>query len=171
MAKDLDEPSLDPDEIDDNDVLDFEGDDEFLPDEEIEKVTNIVTWCPSCNANRQHTLIEDEDVPIVICSECNEEHSLDKEPRSRARSGGGAKGLVNVDELHSAEAARATWKKLTENVVEAELPRYDIRARLKVQDKIVHPKFGVGIVFAELSPQKVDVLFSEGTKKLVCNRG
>lgn len=172
MAKELDDPTLDPDEIDDESVIDvFEADDEVIAEDDIEGPPNIVTWCPSCNASRPHTLIEDEETPIVICSECSEEHPLEREPRSRSKSGGGSsRALVASDDLGNKEAAAAAWKKLTAGCDEGSLPVYSIKTAFKVEDVFKHPSFGVGVVLAELSPSKVNVLFKDGARILVCNR-
>jgi len=47
--------------------------------------------------------------------------------------------------------------------------KYKITAVFAIGDLIEHKSFGAGIVNQLLGPTKVEVLFEDGLKKLVCN--
>jgi hypothetical protein len=48
---------------------------------------------------------------------------------------------------------------------------YSIKVKLAVNDLISHPTFGVGVVASMADPQKARVVFEDGERMLVCNKG
>jgi hypothetical protein len=45
---------------------------------------------------------------------------------------------------------------------------YSMTATFRVNDLLNHPMFGLGLVTAAIKPDKVEVLFKEGSKLFIC---
>jgi len=147
--KDLDDDLVD-DELDDEDIdepgdddLSDEGDDDdaFLGDEDD----------------------EDEDVDEV--------DAPPRRPRRRAPVRPGTIGGVARSRLDKPEHAQKAWDELTAHVDKSIEPvPYSIRDNFEKGARVNHPKFGIGHVVEIISPQKIEVLFSDSLRKLVQNR-
>ncbi len=73
--------------------------------------------------------------------------------------------------FHRAIAALA-FEELVKTATQEEAPDYSIRSAFHLTDVFKHPKFGMGYVFAILSPPaKMEVLFSDKVRFLVCGPG
>jgi hypothetical protein len=79
-------------------------------------------------------------------------------------------GIISDAELNTADGQQKAWKKLTKKSDISIARPYDIQAELTENDVVDHPRFGVGFVIQLLSPTKVEVLFEEGIKRLICNQ-
>ena len=55
---------------------------------------------------------------------------------------------------------------------EGETPRaYAMTETFSVEELLHHPTFGLGVVTGLVPPDKMDILFEVGTKRLLCNKG
>jgi hypothetical protein len=70
-----------------------------------------------------------------------------------------------------AESPEEIFQKLVEGRDLSTAEPYSIKAPFQVSDLIDHPKFGVGIVTAIEDVQKVKVVFEDGERIMICNRG
>jgi len=64
--------------------------------------------------------------------------------------------------------ARAEWAALQPDMDPAQAVPYDMNGTYLVNALLQHSHFGLGIVQLVLPPNKIDVLFQEGKKRLRC---
>ncbi|MDR3074087.1 MAG: hypothetical protein LBV01_05130 [Deltaproteobacteria bacterium] len=70
----------------------------------------------------------------------------------------------------AALAAAEAWRSMARKH-EGETPRaYSMAESFAVGEYIEHPSFGLGEVAAAIPPDKVDILFEMGMKRLLCNK-
>ncbi len=137
----------------------------------------IIAYCTECKADREHVVLESAGTQIrsVRCKKCGSEGSF-RAPREKARA-----ALLDFSKKKKAPA-KTRRKKAPPSpaVVYAELMdgldldaavRYNIKKPLAVGDLMDHPKFGVGLVTEIIDVQKARVVFPEGERVMVCNRG
>ncbi|MCA9564760.1 MAG: hypothetical protein KC561_14790, partial [Myxococcales bacterium] len=67
------------------------------------------------------------------------------------------------------EGAKRAWDKALADVDRSSAKPYNMTSSFEVGDVIAHKKFGDGIVNQALGESKVEVLFEDGLKRLVCN--
>ena len=94
-----------------------------------------------------------------------------KRAQARRKAVNLIEGLVNQNELETDDGKLRAWNVLKERAEKSALPpkSYAIDAYLIDGDFIEHSIFGEGFVIESLSPTKVNVLFEDGLRKLVCN--
>ena len=163
LDDDLDGPPNAVNEDDDEDEEDDDEDDD--EDEELEG------YCPSCEDNTIHTISVDErtEKKVATCNKCDKTHTY-KKPRAQkplARPSGVNAGAKPLD---AAEAAKR-WKKLSKTLSDVEARPYSIKEPYKVDEAVHHVKFGRGYVIRICTPTKIEVVFEDCSRLLVCNRG
>lgn len=79
-------------------------------------------------------------------------------------------GIISDSELSNPKGQAKAWAKLQKKSEGAEATPYSIATEFTENDVVDHPRFGLGFVIQLLSPTKVEVLFEEGVKRLVCNQ-
>ena len=62
------------------------------------------------------------------------------------------------------------FTKLSAKFPDAKPKKYELRASFLKHELVDHSKFGMGFVVEVLSPNKVEVIFKDGLRKLVQNR-
>lgn len=94
-----------------------------------------------------------------------------KRAQARRKAVNLIEGLVNQNELETDDGKLRAWNVLKARAEKSALPpkSYAIDAYLVDGDFIEHSIFGEGFVIESLSPTKVNVLFEDGLRKLVCN--
>lgn len=61
------------------------------------------------------------------------------------------------------------WKEILANKDSASAKLYTMGGSYKIDEIINHSKFGIGIVTNIITPQKMEVLFEDGYKFMVCD--
>ena len=61
------------------------------------------------------------------------------------------------------------WKEAVANKDSASAKLYTMAGSYKIDEVINHKKFGIGIVTNVIAPQKIEVLFEDGYKFMVCD--
>lgn len=72
--------------------------------------------------------------------------------------------------LDKPEFAKEVFAKLSAKFPDAKPKKYELRASFLKHELVDHSKFGMGFVVEVLSPNKVEVIFKDGLRKLVQNR-
>ncbi|HWI40628.1 MAG TPA: hypothetical protein VNX25_03990, partial [Verrucomicrobiae bacterium] len=67
-----------------------------------------------------------------------------------------------------AAAESEEWHRLQETLDRSRAVRYAIDVRLRMNDVVEHPVFGLGVVKGLPGPNKAEVLFEAGKKLLRC---
>jgi hypothetical protein len=79
-------------------------------------------------------------------------------------------GIIDKAYFESEEAIQRVYGELKEGSDMAAAKEYSLGVELTENDVVKHPTFGLGFVLELMSPTKVEVLFEDGVKKLVCNQ-
>lgn len=136
--------------------------------------SNIETRCTKCREILNHTIVAmiEDKIVRVECNTCHSAHNY--RPEKPVKVPAAAKTVikktpaprkVKVDPI---EAARAEWEVLQPNMNPDKAIPYDINKPYRLRNLLLHPVFGLGVVQLVLQPNKMDVLFQEGVKRLRC---
>jgi hypothetical protein len=113
-----------------------------------------------------------EKIVRVECSTCHGVHAYHpvKAPKEPAAAKA-ARTKVTVPRKTKTDpetSARAEWEALQPDLDSSQAIPYDMNRVYHVKNLLSHPNFGLGIVQLVISPNKIDVLFQDGKKRLRC---
>lgn len=140
----------------------------------------INAYCVNCKSDKHHVVLEVDGVQVrlVRCESCAKEGEF-RAPREKTKAG--LQEALRRKTMPPPPRKRATRKKnatpeevfnkLVEGRDLSAAKPYSIKPPFQVSDLIDHPKFGVGIVTEIADVQKVKVVFEDGERIMVCNRG
>lgn len=134
----------------------------------------VETNCTRCRQVMNHTIVAmvGEKIVRVECNTCRGIHAF--HPVKVAKESAAARGLgakaavarkVKVD---PEEAARAEWEALQPSMDPAKAIPYDMNRSYRAKNLLFHPNFGLGVIQLVIAPNKMDVLFQTGKKRLRC---
>ena len=149
VGEDIDDDGLDLDNIDDDDVADFD---------ESEEGPRRGGGSPT----------KDDD---LLTS--NYEQAVKANPKRAAKQVKRRRlieGVLDTAELDTDEGKLKAWNALQSQAGDAKPRKYKLAEEYTENDVIEHPKFGTGYVVEILSSTKISVLFEDGVKKLAHNR-
>ena len=133
----------------------------------------VETRCTRCKDITNHTIVAmvGEQIVRVECNTCHSVHNYHapkaaKEPA--AKSAVKKTAAPRATKADPEAAARAEWATLQPDMDQAKAIPYDMNGTYRAKNLLLHPLFGLGIVQAILPPNKMDVLFKEGRKRLRC---
>jgi len=135
---------------------------------------NIETRCTRCNAVLNHTIVAmvGEKIVRVECNTCHGLHAYHpvKVPKGPAaaktpRTKVAAPRKTKAD---PEAAERAEWAGLQPGMDPTQAIPYDMNRTYRLNGLLSHPNFGLGIVQLVIPPNKIDVLFQDGKKRLRC---
>jgi hypothetical protein len=136
--------------------------------------SNIETTCTRCRAVLNHTIVAmvGEKIIRVECNTCHGTHAFHpvkaaKEPGT-ARTAQTKVAAPRKSKADPEAAARAEWIALQPDMNPAQAIPYDMNGTYRVKDLLLHSHFGLGIVLLVLPPNKIEVLFQDGKKRLRC---
>ncbi|HEY5974959.1 MAG TPA: hypothetical protein VIU41_09465 [Geobacteraceae bacterium] len=121
-----------------------------------------------------HTIVAmvGEKIVRVECNTCHGTHNYHpvKAPKAPAAAKSGQQRVAapRKAKIDPGAAAAAEWVTLTESLDPAQAIPYDMNRAYRAKNLLLHPQFGLGIVQAILPPNKMEVLFQEGKKRLRC---
>lgn len=131
---------------------------------------SFFTFCKKCNADRYHVVLAHTTSKSakIKCEVCGSQKSYSlpkagatggaKVTRTRASSEGARRSSHNA-EYEALMNAQESSKEIS----------YTVKGKFQVNQKINHPKFGLGIV-RDAQQDKVEVVFSDEVRNLVHNR-
>jgi hypothetical protein len=131
----------------------------------------IDAYCTSCRTVMNHTIVSmvQAHPARVQCNTCGGVHNYRKgksaSPTSRTTPKLPTTRQTRKD---SGNAAHPEWVAMQRGQDTSTAIGYDMQSRYKVGNLVRHPKFGLGIVKSLVSPNKVEILFEEGSKLLRC---
>jgi hypothetical protein len=137
----------------------------------------IETRCTRCNGVLNHTIVAmvGEKIVRVECSTCHGVHAFHpvkapKVPKAPAAAKAGQKKIATprTSKADPEAAARAEWEALQPEMDASQAIPYDMNRVYRVKNLLSHPNFGLGIVQLLIPPNKIDVLFQAGKKRLRC---
>lgn len=133
---------------------------------------SFYTFCKKCEADRYHRVLAhtSSTTAKIECEVCHsrKSYSLPKAQERKSstitRSGSSSGSTAARKSSHTGEYELRAQKASGSDA----LP-FSIKTSFKENQKIQHPKFGVGFV-QKVYSDKIDVLFSDEVKSLVHNR-
>ena len=122
----------------------------------------IESRCTKCRKITNHIIVAIADnVPAKVqCNTCGGQHKY--------RAPAVAKKPATRRAIDPKIAEQKEWQKLKDEIEGKQSIDYSMTTSLKVGDVTKHPVFGLGLVQVALGPQKIEVLFEDGRKKLRC---
>lgn len=134
----------------------------------------IETQCTRCRTVLNHTIVAmvGEKVVRVECNTCHGVHNY--HPDKPAKESVAAKAtrkkatVPRKAKADPAAAAAAEWAVLQPDMDPAKAIPYDMNGTYRVNTLLRHSQFGLGIVQTVMPPNKIDVLFQTGKKRLRC---
>lgn len=156
------------DDFEDDDMADEDPslDEDDVIESELEEADLIEEWCPMCKDIKPHAVLHD-GAHHIVCAECNHEHAREKNVPASVPV---VYGILTDEEKASAELRAKAWERLTSEVPQSDVKPYSIHSDYSEGDVINHVKFGRGVVIEKLEKSKVEILFSDDLKRLVCNK-
>jgi hypothetical protein len=140
---------------------------------------DVEAWCTRCRMNLEHRVIATvgRDIKRVHCLTCGGDHKYypPKYQKTAKRGTRTAKAVSPAKAAQAAErsAARAEgeWTTIMSDLSADDTPRtYRVSESYGASEFIEHPVFGKGRVTDVLGAQRIQVIFKDGRKVLVCNR-
>ena len=134
----------------------------------------IETRCARCNGVLNHTIVAmvGEKIVRVECSTCHNVHAYHpvKTPKELAATGSDQKKVAapRKTKADPEAVARAEWAALQPGMIPALAIPYEMNRVYRVKNLLSHPNFGLGYVQLVIPPNKIDVLFQDGKKRLRC---
>ncbi len=141
---------------------------------------DIEAWCTRCRMNLNHRVIAmvRGEVQKVHCLTCGGDHkyyppkknpSEKKQEREPSSPKSAARDRKKPD--RAAAKAESEWSTFMKEMSPDVRPRsYRISESYARAEYIEHPIFGIGRVLDILGVEKVEVIFKEGRKILICNK-
>lgn len=147
----------------------------------------VESTCRKCNDITGHAIVSilDGEIAKVECRGCGSVHKYRPGPKaapSKAKTSSqastknkkapskGKKGPTAKEKeaQQLAEQWYDQWQKRIEHKDPAEAKTYSMQGQYQANDLIDHTSFGLGIVQRTIPPNKMDVLFHTGEKRLRC---
>jgi hypothetical protein len=139
----------------------------------------IEARCTKCRKVLNHRIVAlvEDTIVRVECNTCQGVHNYHAPPAvkeakvpksaaaSKPRSTPAAPRTSKKDPV---EMEREEWASLQPTFDPDRAHPYTMTGRYKVKHLIAHPSFGLGVVKAVVTPQKMQVLFKDGIKLLRC---
>jgi hypothetical protein len=126
---------------------------------------DVVAYCTKCKKDLDHvivTLVEDK-VKKVLCKTCEKEHVY-KAPK-------GEKAPVKKKSAAKAKKKKVSpveeWEMAMEQAKDATVKVYTQDGLFGEGEKVDHSTFGQGLVVKLISPNKMEVIFEEGSKFMI----
>ena len=95
----------------------------------------------------------------------------DTPKRAAKKRGTTIETIMDASRLDDNEDAAKAWELISRDATDiTKKIKYTLKASYEPYQVITHKSFGVGYVRNILSPTKIEVIFEEGFKRLVCNR-
>jgi hypothetical protein len=138
-------------------------------EKKIEAGSEINSHCLKCKAVTNHTIIAmvDGKVAKVLCNVCGGRHNYRPEKPEQAESAKRKTARTSAAETRQAKA-EAFYEELIGGRDQSKALAYDMAGIFKEGDLLDHPIFGLGVVTERVMPDKIEVLFRQGSKLLIC---
>jgi hypothetical protein len=135
---------------------------------------NVEARCTRCRTVLNHTIVAmvGERVVRVECNTCRGMHNYNgvktaatPAPRSSSPKSAPVSGKARKDPGRS---EREEWESLRAAMEGKPVRAYDMNGKFRADDLVEHDVFGLGIVQLVGGPNKMNVLFQCGKKRLRC---
>lgn len=130
----------------------------------------IEAKCQSCDEITSHTVIsdDDDDPTIIQCTVCDETREYHPKKSLKGKSASAKKAGLASKMVRKEKVGLSDFNKIMAKHDVSEAIPYEMTRAYKEAELINHQFFGVGYVRGTVYPNKIDVLFKEGCKLLIC---
>ena len=130
-------------------------------------VKDVVAYCVSCKKDLAHTVVamDGETVKKVLCNTCNKEHVY-RAPKGE-ETPTKKKKPVRKTKVKKIVAPDVLWEKALEPSQDLHSKLYTFDGSFESGEKIDHKTFGLGLITKLIQPNKMEVIFKEGTKIMI----
>ena len=139
----------------------------------------VDSYCGQCKLERVHNVVAlvDGKVAKVICKMCGSRHNykpMDPEPNGSAPKAAGRGGATKnkkpsrTRRTTSAKSLESQWEAAMADKDPANSRTYSMDGSFEQGEVIEHEKFGHGSVIRVDAAGKMQVLFKDGPKRLIC---
>jgi hypothetical protein len=124
----------------------------------------IDAWCTKCKLELGHIIVAMvDDLPKKVkCNTCQGQHNYKAKPAERSRT----KAAGTAKKRKAKESTYETYLALLKESDVANVKKYGMKDNFEKDQVIDHSRFGTGIVTAVINPNKIEILFKDGTKLL-----
>jgi len=135
---------------------------------------DIDSRCLKCKHVTNHTIVAmvGNKVVKVQCNVCRAQHNyrpVQVEKKTTVRRNGGKSGQSGTTGRSSREAkAENHFRELLGGRDPVAAVRYAMTKSFKEDELINHADFGIGLITRVIPPNKIEVVFKEGSKILIC---
>lgn len=136
--------------------------------EQLSAGKEILSHCGKCQLKLAHVIMSMKDSLTphkVQCKTCNSVHSYRAQAAGTAARGTSSKTKSRAPV--QTRSAQELWNEAMRTNGHKNKKSYSIKAKFQVGDVISHPSFGEGLVQANLSNDRIEVLFQSDIKNLV----
>jgi hypothetical protein len=141
---------------------------------------DVEAWCTRCRMNLNHRVIAvvGRAIQRVHCLTCQGDHKYYPPKYDSAEKKETRAVRVKADEkarkplgTKASDRASGEWSALVGDLAEGAEPRpYSVNDTYAAKELIEHPRFGTGRVMDIVGAEKMEVIFKEGRKVLLCNK-
>ncbi len=131
--------------------------------------------CGKCKDARRHVVVAvvDGEIVKVECKTCGSQHKhrppgVAKPAKKTAAKKARKPTIAERKALAASEALRKEWESMTGGV--SSTKKYAVSDGYEAGDVVDHAKFGLGYVRQVFPPNKMEVLFEDAIKLMLCNK-
>lgn len=132
---------------------------------------SVFIACKKCGEDRYHTVVAHTSATSakVKCEVCGAQktHKFVTTAK-KAKAPGEKTTRVSRARANKADEHKAEYEKML-SAVDGPAVKYDMKTLFETNQKLNHPKFGVGVIRMSL-PDKIEVVFQDEVRNLVHNR-
>ena len=127
---------------------------------------HALSRCSKCKEATNHTIVAmvGDRVARVECNVCGSVHNHrgTAAPKPRSTS-------PRTPAQPRKTRVQTQWADMMAAADQTRAIPYNIKARVKTGDLIDHPSFGMGQILSTTRPNKMEIIFEQGVKLLLCN--
>lgn len=136
---------------------------------EYKMLGEVVCYCGSCKLNLNHriTLMDGMEPSRVLCLTCNREHGFRRKSPSERKAPAERRTSMTPSQVAKVRESQEEmqWRAKLRNQNKSSVP-YSINAEFEIDQLVLHPTFGLGLVIGFEYPDKTQFYFDGGVKIL-----
>ncbi len=127
---------------------------------------HTLSRCSKCKETSNHTIVAmvGDRVARVECNVCGSVHNHRGTAAPKPRS-----TPPRTPAKPRKSRAQVQWADIMAVADQTRAIPYNIKTRVKTGDLINHPSFGMGQILSTTRPNKMEIIFEQGVKLLLCN--
>ena len=126
---------------------------------------HTLSRCSKCKEATNHTIVAmvGNKIARVECNVCGGVHNHRGTTAPKPRN-----STPRNPAQPRKSRSQAQWESLMATADKAGAIPYNLKTPVKTGNLINHPSFGMGIILSTTRPNKMDIIFADGVKRLLC---